>query len=256
MAKWRALHASITTDGKVNRMSEFAQLLYDRMMVKANDWGVITGDSFELKGETVPLLSRNFQELDDAIQEMVDQDLVWEYEPEGYGPLVQIKKFDDHQPKSLIAKRSVPKLPLHPAWHPLPDDDRSIQLLESLESSRKRTPRVDKSRVDKSRVDKGGKAKSRLRDPRLDHEAVSGYKDLARLNVKIALRDDWIACAEEVGSKHLLAIVKEWLGKGHRPQNVKGMMDVARDGWNYEAPKRSYDDTHDRAAAARQAAGG
>ena len=153
MAKWRALHASITTDGKVNRMSEFAQLLYDRMMVKADDWGVVTGDSFELKGETVPLSSRTFQELDDAIQEMVERDLAWQYEPEGFGPLVQIRKFDEHQPKGTISKRTAPQLPLHPDWEPLPDDNRSVQLLESLETSWKWVPRVDKSRVDKNRVE-------------------------------------------------------------------------------------------------------
>ena len=237
MAKWRALHASITTDGKVNRMSEFAQLLYDRMMVKADDWGIITGDSFELKGETVPLSSRTFQELDEACQEMVGQGLAWSYEPEGFGPLVQIRKFDEHQPNSLISKRTAPKLPLHPDWEPMPGDDRSIQLLESLETSWKWVPRVDKSRVDKKR-----KEGASGRDPRLDHEAVIGYRELARLTLPIAVRDDWITCADEVGIEHLLTIVKEWVGRGHRPQNAVDMMKVAREGWKYGKSSRQSDE--------------
>lgn len=89
---------------------------------------------------------------------------------------------------------------------------------------------------------KSSRTKRRKRDPLLDHEAVKGYRELARLRVPTALRSDWIACAEEVGTEHLLGIVKQWIGKGHRPQNVLDMMDVARNGWNYGPHKQADDD--------------
>lgn len=76
------------------------------------------------------------------------------------------------------------------------------------------------------------KTKSSKRDPRLDHPAVIGYRELARLHVPIALRDDWINCAFEVGTENLLAVVKEWIAKGYNPRNVQGMMRVAKEGWN------------------------
>jgi len=130
VAKWRAIHASITTDGKVNRLSEFAQNLYVRLVVKADDWGVIAGDTFELKGETIPLSSRNFQEIEDALQEMVPLNLIWRYEEDGFGPLVQVRKFDEHQPGATISKRTEPKLPLHPDWRPTIGDTLSVGLLQ------------------------------------------------------------------------------------------------------------------------------
>ena len=171
MAKWRAIHASITTDGKVNRMSEFAQNLYVRLVVKADDWGVIAGDTFELKGETIPLSSRNFQEIEDALQEMVPLNLIWRYEEDGFGPLVQVRKFDEHQPGATVSKRTEPKLPLHPDWRPTIGDTLSVELLQEalpfipslskilqelpvngvLEESRGEEKREDKNRGEEER---------------------------------------------------------------------------------------------------------
>ena len=70
----------------------------------------------------------------------------------------------------------------------------------------------------------------RRRDTRLDHPAIVGYRSLARLHVAIALRDDWIACAEEIGTEKLLGFTKEWIGRGWNKQNVLGIMDYARKG--------------------------
>lgn len=101
-----------------------------------------------------------------------------------------------------------------------------------------RQGKVIESKVNRSK-------KSAKRDPRLDHPAIMGYRELARLHVPIALRDDWIECAEEVGTEHLLDVVKEWIARGYKPNNVKGMMDVARDGWDYEAHSGRDDEPSD-----------
>jgi len=89
--------------------------------------------------------------------------------------------------------------------------------------------RVGLDRVGKDREGKAAKP-SRKRDPRLDHPAISGYRTIARLTMQIALRDDWIACAKELGTDVLLGFVKEWVGRGYRPDNVLGMMEYARRG--------------------------
>ena len=76
------------------------------------------------------------------------------------------------------------------------------------------------------------------RDTRLDHPAIVGYRELARLHVPIPMRDDWIACSEEVGVDELLAFTKEWIGNGWNKQNVNGIMEYARNGGEFKQPKK------------------
>lgn len=231
MAKWRAIYGTITTDEAVIELSDPDQLLYERMIVKADDWGIITGSIKSLKLETIPGSSRTLQEIDGALQEMAALSLIWRYHPEGHGPLIQIVKFDDHQPNDLIRKRTDPKLPLHPDWRPLGSDERGSRLFREMA----RNGCLEESRVDKSREEKSS---ARERDPRLDHQAITGYKDLARLHVPVALRDDWIACAEEIGTERLLAFTKQWIGNGWNKQNVNGIMEFARKGGEGKGSKR------------------
>lgn len=111
----------------------------------------------------------------------------------------------------------------HVNWRYLTAPD--VKLCQGEDKSR-----VDKSRVDKNRQDKISSTKSRERDHRLDHLAIKGYKEIARLHIPIPLRDDWIKCADEVGTDYLLESVKLWIGNGWNKQNVNGIMDWSREG--------------------------
>jgi len=71
---------------------------------------------------------------------------------------------------------------------------------------------------------------TRKRDSRLDHPAIIGYKEIARLHVPIPWRDDWIQCANERGVDYLLESLKLWIGNGWNKQNVNGIMDWSRKG--------------------------
>ena len=98
MAKWRALHGDISTSGQVNRLTEFEQLLFTWMIPHADDWGVLTGDLMELKLKVMPGTDRQSQEVDAALNHIEEVGLIWRYEPDGEGPLIQFRKWDGHQP--------------------------------------------------------------------------------------------------------------------------------------------------------------
>jgi len=98
MAKWRALHGSITSSGQVLRLTEFEQLLFTWMIPHADDWGVITGDPWELRVKVMPGSSRPVEDFQKAMNSMERLGLIWRYEPDGAGPLVQFPKWDKMQP--------------------------------------------------------------------------------------------------------------------------------------------------------------
>lgn len=85
--------------------------------------------------------------------------------------------------------------------------------------------------------------KKKKRDPRLDHPAIQGYREIARLHVPIAWRDDVItACGDNPDAPETWAanpekvedwkgVVKSWVGRQYKPGNVEGMLDVLQNGW-------------------------
>lgn len=75
------------------------------------------------------------------------------------------------------------------------------------------------------------RSKKKSKDSRLNHPGMKIYRKLARLCVPHALRDDVIACYDELGEDRWERAVKEWIGRGHKPQNILGMIDVARHGF-------------------------
>jgi hypothetical protein len=226
MAKWRAIHSDISTSEQVDQLTEFEQLFFTWMIPHADDWGVITGKVRELKLKVLPGSDRTCQEMTDALGHMEEVGLVWLYEPDNYGPLVQFRRWDSHQP-IREDRRKDPEKPLHYEHPRYPDfPELAWHNPEKPGNAGQRQAIQDNTILDKEDT------KTAKRDPRLDHPAIIGYRELARLYVPIALRDDWIACAEKVGTEHLLAVVKEWIAKGYNPRNVQGMMRVAREGWD------------------------
>jgi len=119
MAKWRAIHADISTSGQVNKLTEFEKLLFTWMIPHADDWGVLTGDLMELKLKVMPGTDRQSQELDDALTQIEKVGLIWRYEPDTEGPLIQFRKWDNHQPIRKD-RRQDPEHTLYPAFCQLP----------------------------------------------------------------------------------------------------------------------------------------
>ena len=234
MAKWRAIYKKISKSGQVNRMSEFAQFLFERAMLHTDDWGVITGDPLEVKASAIPLSPRSEEEFESALEEMEAVGLIWRYEPDGWGPLIQFINFDDHQPQVLIGNRSDPKQPLH-YLHESYGDYPALQWITLEEMEKLENPGNSSESLESAKDYSHSKSRSKSvskkgseRDSRLDHPAIKGYRHLARLHIPIPLRDDWIACGEEIGVEKLLKFTKEWIGNGWNKQNVNGIMDYAR----------------------------
>ena len=159
MAKWRAIERDISTSGKVNRLDEFGQLLWDRMILWSDDWGIITGEAFELKLKTIPASKREEQEFEDRVNQMEQLGLIRRYEPDGHGPLIWLIDFDDHQPAAVIGKRTEPKDPLHPddiRFHDNPGN--STKSDEKGSQTRQDKNRQDKNRIDQTTTDKSENA--------------------------------------------------------------------------------------------------
>lgn len=238
MAKWRAIHKKISISPQVSSMSEFAQFLFERAMLHADDWGIVTGDPLGLKLLAIPASQRESTEFDAALNEMEEADLIWRYHPDSHGPLIQFITFDEHQPKILIGNRTEPKQPLH-YLHPNYEDypDLHWKTLENTGKEYKPKEKAKEHSHSKSRS-KSVSKKGSERDSRLDHPVIKGYRELARLHMPIPLRDDWIACAEELGIDVLLKYTKEWIGNGWNKRNVNGIMDYARKGGGSGTRKR------------------
>ena len=256
MAKWRAIHGDISTSGQVDQLTEFEQLFFTWMIPHADDWGVITGNTRELKLKVIPGSDRTCQEVTDALGHIEEVGLIWRYEPDTYGPLVQFKRWDSHQP-IREDRRKPPDLPLHyehPRYAEFPELAWHSQ---EKPGNAGQSPAILDNTILYNTIQEKSSAKSRKRDPHLDHPAIKGYKGIARLHVPIALREDWIKCADEVGVDYLLQSLKVWIGNGWSRQNINGIMDWSRKGRPGRAKdKRSRATDHlpyDQIAAERQA---
>ena len=259
MAKWRAIHASITTDDKVSRLSDADQLLYERLVVKADDWGIITGDIFGLKLETIPASSRTLQEIDDTLQKMVPLNLIWRYEEDGFGPLVQVRKFDEHQPGATVSKRTEPKLPLHPNWRPTIGDTRSMGLLQEalpfIPSLSKILQELPVNGVlEESRVEKKREEKSR-EDSRRNFSQIWIEKMAQLIDGGLAERidawmedvpEDWFvaACDEAIDHNartwaYVKKILERWKREGRHAKAGRGSKGADPDGFDEAARERA-----------------
>jgi hypothetical protein len=110
MAKRRMIWTKISTSVQVNEMSEFAQLLFTWMIPHADDYGVMKAHPKFLKAQVMPLSSRNFTEFQGAVDEMEKAGLIHAYEVDGEGPLIQFRRWEDHQ-TGLSRRTRTGKLP-------------------------------------------------------------------------------------------------------------------------------------------------
>lgn len=71
MATRRTIHCSISLSETVAQLSEFAQLLLDRIIIHADDWGVIEGTPTKIKAKCMPLSRRDVADFADAVAEII-----------------------------------------------------------------------------------------------------------------------------------------------------------------------------------------
>jgi hypothetical protein len=234
MAKWRALHSDISTSGQVDQLTEFEQLLFTWMIPHADDWGVITGDARELKLKVLPGSDRTCQEMTGALRHMEEVGLVWLYEPDDYGPLVQFRRWDTHQP-IREDRRKDPEKPLHFEHAHYPDfPSLAWHCPAEPGTDRKIPPIQDNTILDKE----DPPTETRKRDKRLDHWAIKCYQHVARKHVEIALRDRWITFAEtqyaqgddEQKFAAMETDLQDFIAKGWYKGNIAWFMDWVEQG--------------------------
>lgn len=127
----------------------------------------------------------------------------------------------DHRPTEY--KIHIAKAPMSP-----PFSERGDILSERGDTAMSSEP--SKNLNTSSKED--AKPKKKGRDPRLSHPAIKAYRTAARLYVPIIWRNDVI---ETVGSdaKNVRLwnqIMKDWIGKGWRKDNIKGMLECYKRG--------------------------
>src|SRR5690606_15955807 len=96
MAERRMISKSISISERVNSMSLFARLLYTWMIPHTDDFGRMTGSPMKVKALVVPMADETKEDVERALTEMVEQDLIDWYVVDGK-QYIQIKNFDKHQ---------------------------------------------------------------------------------------------------------------------------------------------------------------
>jgi hypothetical protein len=108
VATRRSLSASICTSESVESLSEWAQLLLDRLIITADDFGIHEASPVKLKAVAKPISARPPAEFAQAVAEMANVDIVGLYEAEGRAYLF-FPKWDMHQ--SGLHKRTRSRFP-------------------------------------------------------------------------------------------------------------------------------------------------
>lgn len=96
MAERRMISKSISVSERVNSMSLFARLLFTWMIPHTDDFGRMTGSPMKVKALVVPMADETKDDVENALREMVEQDLIYWYSVDGK-QYIQIKNFDKHQ---------------------------------------------------------------------------------------------------------------------------------------------------------------
>lgn len=111
MATKRMISVSISYSPQVNRLSEFAQLLFTWSIPHTDDFGKIHGDTEVLKAIVMPMSKRSVQDFEAAILEMINENLISRYEVVGV-KVIEFLGFERHQ--GGLNKRTKSKFPENP----------------------------------------------------------------------------------------------------------------------------------------------
>jgi hypothetical protein len=96
MPRGRLLSQSISYSESIEWMSEWAQLLFDRIVIHVDDFGRIEAAPAVLKAKTKPLSKRKLADFATAVAEMVSVGVVIAYIADDR-VLLQVAKHDEHQ---------------------------------------------------------------------------------------------------------------------------------------------------------------
>lgn len=108
MANRRMINKSISISLQVNRLSDFAKLLFTWMIPHADDFGRLSGEPEVVKALVVPMMKQTSKDVAKALQEMVDVGLIYWYKVDNE-QVVQLIKFEEHQ--TGLNKRTRSKFP-------------------------------------------------------------------------------------------------------------------------------------------------
>ncbi|SEN53278.1 hypothetical protein [Lihuaxuella thermophila] len=108
MAERRMISKSISVSEKVNAMSIFARLLFTWMIPHTDDFGRMPGSPAKVKALVVPMADETKQDVENALYEMVEQNLIEWYQVDG-SQYIQIVDFERHQ--TGLHKRTKSKFP-------------------------------------------------------------------------------------------------------------------------------------------------
>lgn len=100
-------------------LGEFAQALYGLVVAHSDDFGRQDGDAFTVKHEVFPTSKRTEEEFEAALLAMEAADLIRRHRFEDDRIVLQVDKFDEHQPG--LHKRTeskFPEVPGKPRNHP------------------------------------------------------------------------------------------------------------------------------------------
>jgi len=129
MAERRMISKSISVSERVNSMSLFARLLFTWMIPHTDDFGRMTGSPMKVKALVVPMADETKDDVENALREMVEQDLIYWYSVDGK-QYIQIKNFDKHQ--TGLHKRTKSQYPAPEEGTPVlptPPDSRNFREL-------------------------------------------------------------------------------------------------------------------------------
>lgn len=110
MANRRMISKSISVSDETNKLSDFAALLFTWMIPHTDDWGIIQGTSGKINALVVPRRKKTDKQVEEALKEMQDAQLIWRYEYNGH-QYSQLINFEFHQ--EGLHKRTAPKYPLY-----------------------------------------------------------------------------------------------------------------------------------------------
>lgn len=145
MANRRTLHRKISLNTELAEMSPLACLCFTWGIVHADDWGVLYGEPRIFKGAVLPLRDETTTEVANALDSLVEAELLYRWEENGRVYL-WYPTFDDHQEGLGRRTRSRTEFPLPPC-HPLRDSESFPEVPGNSHLARARRSEVKGSEV-------------------------------------------------------------------------------------------------------------
>jgi hypothetical protein len=101
---------SISVSDNANKLSDFAALLFTWMIPHTDDYGIIEGSAGKIKALVIPRRKQTEKQVEEALKEIQDNDLIWRYIYKN-SEYLQFCKFEEHQ--EGLHKRTVSKNPIY-----------------------------------------------------------------------------------------------------------------------------------------------